>query len=114
MLYEKGSGDTNKGRMAMKRYRSLAALAALLTLVALTPAHAQTLGRTTIGTTPSGGLRADFSRGSKFSSTGGGTLTQLCAYLDGKGGASGSQNVRLVLYRDANGVPGAKISETAS
>jgi hypothetical protein len=112
MLQETASGIPTKEVVAMNKYRSLAALAALLMLTAL--AHAQTMGRTTAGTIPSGGLRADFSRGSKFAPLTDVTVTELCAYLDGKGGGSGSQSVRLVIYRDANGIPTTKVGESAS
>jgi hypothetical protein len=92
-------------------YTSLSVLAALLMLAVLSPAHAQSFGRTTIGTAPSDGLRADFKRGSKFTLAESGTVTQLCGYLDGQGGVSGTQSIRFVLYRDSSGVPGAKVGE---
>ncbi len=96
--------------------RLMGALAAVLMLATLTPtpAQAQSIGRTTVGTIPSAGLRADFSRGSKFTLTEGATVTELCAYLDGQGGGNTSQSIRLVLYRDANGVPGTKVGGSVS
>ncbi len=63
----------------------------------------QTLGRTTIATTPSGGLSANFSRGSEFGGlaiTNAGVVTAFWAYLDGNGGGSGSQQVRIAVYAD--------------
>ena len=53
-------------------------------------------------------------RGSKFTLSETGTLLSLSAYLDGSGGTAGSQNVRLALYRDSSGVPGAKVAETTA
>jgi hypothetical protein len=57
-------------------------------------------GRTTPGTLPSSGLKANFSRASQFilEDEVGPTLTGLHAYLDGLGGASGSQKVRMAIY----------------
>jgi hypothetical protein len=89
--------------------------AALMTLVGLTPAHAQTsrfLGRITEAKIPSNGLKADFKRASRFTLPGRGTITMLCAYLDGNGGVSGNQVLRLALYTDNNGVPGTKVYES--
>lgn len=86
-------------------------LCGLLT-TAFVPAHAASFGRTTVGATPSSGLRADFKRGSKFVLTEKAVVTDLCAYLDGKGGGTGSQAVRLALYRDRNGVPAEQVLES--
>jgi hypothetical protein len=69
-------------------------------------------GRTTIGTIPSGALRADFKRGSSFTLSQAGRLMSITGYFDGLGGASGTQRVRLVLYKDQGGVPGAYVTET--
>lgn len=71
-----------------------------------------TLGRTTVGTLPSAGLSANFKRGSKFSVSERGALEVLCAYLDGNGGVSGTQAVRYAIYKDANGAPGQKLTES--
>src|SRR5512147_2560899 len=77
------------------------------------PAAAQpVVGRTTIGSIPSAGLSANFKRGSKFTVTEAGVITDFCAYLDGNGGVSGSQTVRIVAYQDVNGVPGPKVLES--
>ena len=64
-------------------------------------------GRTKPGTLPSSGLKANFSRASRFALEGNGfpTLTGLHAYLDGLGGASGSQKVRMVLYGECHHEP---------
>src|SRR5882724_516090 len=77
------------------------------------PAAAQpVVGRTTIGTIPSAGMSANFKRGSKFTVTQAGVILDFCAYLDGNGGVSGSQTVRIVAYKDASGVPGQKVLES--
>jgi hypothetical protein len=70
-------------------------------------------GATTNGTVPSSGLSADFKRASKYTLSETGTLVSLSAYLDGNGGATGSQGVRLALYQDSSGVPGVKVAETS-
>ena len=66
--------------------------------------------------TPSGGLSANFSRGGFYSgyTIPSGTPRALWAYLDGKGGASGSQQVRMVLYGDDlyHGEPATKVVES--
>jgi len=93
--------------------RALGTIAALLLLLTSLPAAAETFGRTTVGTTPSGALRADFKRGSKFALSEAGTATSLCAWLDTKGGTDMYQTFRFVLYRDVNGAPGAKLAQTA-
>jgi hypothetical protein len=67
-------------------------------------------GRTTIGTTPSSGMTADYKRGSMFTLPDRATVRGFSAYLDGNGGAtSGSQSVRMALYRDSGGVPGGLV-----
>ncbi|HEV7609901.1 MAG TPA: hypothetical protein VGO61_21375, partial [Steroidobacteraceae bacterium] len=71
-------------------------------------------GRTTIATVPSAGMVADRKRASKFTLTETGRLLDLSAYLDGLGGVSGSQQVRIVVYRDSSGVPGPKVAESTS
>ena len=71
-------------------------------------------GRTSIATTTSSGMSADFKRGSPAQLSQAGTLAGFSAYLDGNAGASGSQDVRVVLYRDANGVPGSKVVESST
>lgn len=85
-----------------------------LLLTALTPAYSASFGRSTVGATPSAGLRADFKRGSKVVLTEKGTAKSICIYVDLKGGGTGSQAVRLALYRDRNGVPGELVLETQS
>ena len=72
----------------------------------------QKFGRTTIATMPSSGLNADYKRASKFTMPKTGWLVDLEAYVDGLGGISGSQQVKLVVYRDNNGAPGAKVAES--
>jgi hypothetical protein len=101
-------------RIHIPMRRAFSMIAALLMLTSILPVEAATFGRTTVGTTPSGGLRVDYKRGSKFTLAQPGTLKQLCAYLDGKGTRTGDasfQYFRLVAYKDAGGVPGAKVAE---
>jgi hypothetical protein len=76
--------------------------------------RARSFGQTSVGSTPSAGMTANQKRGSKFTLSEKGTLVRLSAYLDGLGGASGTQSIRLALYRDANGAPGAKVAETST
>lgn len=97
----------------MKSLISLIAVATIsLLMTAVSPAYAASFGRTTVGTTPSGGLREDFKRGSKFVLSEPGSVTNFCAYLDTSGGGTGTQPMRLVLYRDQNGVPGEQVAAT--
>jgi hypothetical protein len=70
-------------------------------------------GRTTIGSVVSSGMVADRKRASKFTLDRLGTLVKFKAYLDGQGGTAGSQAVKVVLYRDNAGVPGAKVAESS-
>jgi len=89
--------------------------AAFLMLTAVAPAYSQTVwtvGKLTPGTIPSGGLTSDMKRASRFTIFFPATISKLCAYLDGKGGASGSQRFRLALYEDVNNAPALKIFDT--
>jgi len=72
----------------------------------------KTFGRSTVGASPSKGMAADQKRGSKFTLTDKATLLGFTAYLDGGGGVSGTQQVRMVLYRDAGGTPGNRVAES--
>jgi hypothetical protein len=72
-----------------------------------------TFGRTTVATVPSAGMTADRKRASKFVLSELGTLLRFRAYLDGQGGGTGSQAVKVVLYRDNAGLPGAKVAESS-
>jgi hypothetical protein len=95
--------------------RALGAFAALLMLAAAVQTHAETFGRTTIGANPSGGLREHYKRGSKFTLSEAGTLQRLCAYVDGKGGGtgtSGRQYFQILLYNDVSGAPGNRVAGT--
>jgi hypothetical protein len=61
----------------------------------------KTIGRTTVGTTPSKGLTSNVMRVADYSGSWvevDGATTAFWAYLDGNGGASGTQDVRVVLY----------------
>jgi hypothetical protein len=95
-----GSGGTGTGTISIYAQYAL-------------PSELKFAGRSTVGATPSGGLSADFKRASKVTLTEQGQLTGLSAYLDSKGGTSGYQRYRLALYRDSNGVPSTKVTETS-
>ena len=70
-------------------------------------------GRTTIGAGHSGGMTADQKRGSKFTLPDKATLLSLSAYLDGQATTTpGSQQVRMALYQDNNGVPNARLAQS--
>jgi hypothetical protein len=75
-----------------------------------------TFGRTTPGALPSKGLSANYIRGSgdgpaMFTSDA--YLTALWAYVDGNGGAAGSQKLRLVLYNWFEFDPMTRVAESA-
>jgi hypothetical protein len=61
---------------------------------------------------PSSGLTANFKRGSRINLPERGAPYYLSAYLDGLGGGTSPQTVRLALYRDADGVPGERVVTT--
>jgi hypothetical protein len=96
--------------------RSLIAAAACFFTLHGLPAHAQVLALTHFGrvtandTTPSAGFNNLVRRASRFTLTQPGTATELCIYVDGKGGGEGSgadspQYFQLALYADLNGKP---------
>jgi hypothetical protein len=76
--------------------------------------HTKTFGRTTVGATPSGGMTADYKRASyAFIYDDSAVLTGLHAYLDGQGGASGSQQVRMAIYSaDYAGRPQTRLAQS--
>ena len=72
-------------------------------------------GRTTIGTIASGGMTADFKRASSFTMPERGKMYAITSYVDSGGPNMAPftpQNFRYALYKDANGVPGAKLYES--
>jgi hypothetical protein len=69
-------------------------------------------GRTSIATTASAGMTTNQKRGSKFTLPDKATLLGFSAYLDGLGATTGSQAVRMVVYKDNNGVPGGKWAQS--
>ncbi len=86
----------------------------VLILRSATPAYSQisaTFGRITEATVASAGLVANYKRASRFTLPTAGSITKLCAFLDGKGGGSGYQPVNLALYADSSGKPGNKMFE---
>jgi len=62
--------------------------------------HGRKSGRTDVATRTSNPMPADFIRASVFHLDEYGVATALYAYLDGRGGGSGSQQLRMVLYFD--------------
>lgn len=78
------------------------------------PFYTKTFGRTDVAATPSGGMTANYKRASyAFMRDDSAVLTGLYAYLDGRGGASGSQQLRMALYRMAgNNTADAKLVES--
>lgn len=100
------------GLSAFARHEIVRILAVILVLAVAPQVHAD-FGRDTGGTIASSGLRSDFKRGSRFTLSEPAIVTHLCAYLDGNGGTTGRQSIRFALYRDANGVPSTKVTETA-
>jgi hypothetical protein len=95
---------------SLTRYIEMVLCGLLLTALA----HSASFGRTSVGTTPSAGLRADFKRGSKFVLTEKGTFQEVCIYLDSKRGGSGTQALTFALYRDGDGLPAGQVAEIAS
>ena len=75
----------------------------------------RTAGRSTVGTIPSAGMSSQYKRGSSFTMPERGQLFGISAYMDAPGALtrdSPFQEAYYVLYKDANGVPGAKIYES--
>lgn len=58
-------------------------------------------------------MSADQKHGSKFTLPDKATLLGFSAYFDGLGGpATGSQNMRLMLYQDNNGLPTSRRAQS--
>lgn len=72
----------------------------------------KTFGRTSVATTPSSGMTANQKRGSKFTLADKATLLGFSAYLDGLGATTGSQAVRIAIYKDSNGVPAGRWAQS--
>jgi hypothetical protein len=85
-----------------------------ITVIPLNPLvdRQKLFGKTVAGPDNSNGMVANQKRASKFALSERGRLRELSAYLDGAGGASGSQLIKLVLYADNGGLPGAKLAES--
>ncbi len=83
-----------------------------LTATYLPSSYSDFFGRATVAATPSGGLASNVKRGSSFQTLQSGRVYELSAYLDGKGGGTGSQKLRYALYTDAGGVPGSLLGQT--
>lgn len=69
-------------------------------------------GRSSRGTLFTSGLAVNTKRGSRFALTQKGTLLNMSAYVDGGGGPSGAQSLRMALYRDSNGLPGTLVAQS--
>ena len=78
----------------------------------LSAAQAKFAGRATVAATASGGLTSNAKRGSRFTMSETGRVYELTAYLDGKGGAAGSQKLRYALYHDSGGLPSTLVTES--
>ncbi|NJO13437.1 MAG: hypothetical protein HC872_08230, partial [Gammaproteobacteria bacterium] len=57
-------------------------------------------------------MALNYKRGSKFWLTEKGRLYNMAAYLDGNGGPSGSQSLRMALYKDSGGRPGSLVAQS--
>ena len=70
-------------------------------------------GTSTFGTTTPGlstdTASADFKEVSKYTAPAAGSVIKVTGYVSGLGAASGSQPVRVVIYADSGGVPGARL-----
>jgi chitodextrinase len=60
------------------------------------------------------GQTAHRKRVSRFVAPASGDLVALSAYVDGKAGGSGSQQLRLVVYSDSGGAPASLLGETSA
>lgn len=69
-------------------------------------------GRSSRGSIFTPGMAVNYKRGSRFTLSQKGTLLNMAAYVDGGGGMSGSQSLRMTLYRDSGGVPGALVAQS--
>jgi hypothetical protein len=91
----------------MKLVVALAAAMAALALAG--PANA---GWTTFGDTTAGPsidtLSVNLKEVSKYTAVQG-NIVRVTAYVSGLGAASGTQNVKAIVYRDSNGSPGARL-----
>jgi hypothetical protein len=76
------------------------------------PSTTAAFGRTTVGSMHD--LAADQKRASRFSVTESSIVSEISAYLDGKGSKKGrSQAVRYLIYADSGGRPGSLLGATA-
>jgi len=66
------------------------------------------------GTFASPGLGNNYKRGSRFTLHEKGRLVNVGAYVDGRGGPSGSQALRVAVYTDSGGRPGNLVAQTGS
>ncbi len=64
------------------------------------------------GTYFTSALAVNTKRGSRFSLSQKGTLLSMVAGVDGNGGGSAGQSLRMVLYRDSGGVPGSMVAQS--
>jgi hypothetical protein len=71
-------------------------------------------GRASKGAFFSSGLVMNYKRGSRFNLAQKGTLLNLAACLDGNGGPSGGQSLRMVIYRDSGGSPGSLVAQSSA
>lgn len=71
-------------------------------------------GRSSSGTLKSSGMAANYKRGSKFTVSYKGRILNFGAYLDGGGGPSGSQSLRVAMYTNSNGQPGSLVTQSSA
>jgi glucose/arabinose dehydrogenase/PKD repeat protein len=69
----------------------------------------RTFGRTTVGVSEIGGAKADVKAGNKHTLPEPGTVNKIYAYVDGKGPGTGAQKMRMAIYADSSGAPGALV-----
>jgi hypothetical protein len=75
--------------------------------------RAKAFGNFTGGTNLSSGMSANYQRGSKFWLADKATLLNTTAYVDGHGGSIGTQKLRMAIYADSGGRPGALLAQSS-
>ena len=107
---EAAAAIVERCRRIDRKHPDVVALAAAMAALALAgPANA---GWTTFGDTTAGPsidtLSVNLKEVSKYTAVQG-NIVRVTAYVSGLGAASGTQNVKAIVYRDSNGSPGARL-----